>query len=333
MYPALEKVISSHMRNDLVSDRKQILLNLHLTNYASISDLMKWAVRYGMRSRCLAGQPTHHAWPYLGVWLDSQLIMHDYISVSGWTANSSCMTRSWCLAGQPTHHAWPDLGVWLDSQLTMHDHISVSGWTANSPCMTISRCLAGQPTHHAWPYLENSIFLFLPSSSAASVSWRRLPFYHAATHFIAYIIKTWHLQRRAGWTSVNDTRSVAASSQCCSSSRRWSWSSGPRDRTDEGASLVTNQIPNQFQVIRWCSQYICDIVHPLSTSLGRNRLRAAASGQFDIPRTRTVFVDRAFSVAGTREWNTLRQDVTDITNREAFERAFKTYYFKLANDC
>ena len=64
-----------------------------------------------------------------------------------------------------------------------------------------------------------------------------------------------------------------------------------------------------------CPQYICDIVLPLSTLPGRNRLRVAAIGQFDIPRTRTVFGERAFSVAGPREWNTRSQDITDITNR------------------
>ena len=82
-----------------------------------------------------------------------------------------------------------------------------------------------------------------------------------------------------------------------------------------------------------CPQYIRDIVHPLSILPGRTRLRAAASGEFDIPRTRTVFGERAFSVAGLREWNTLLQDITDITNREAFKRDLKTYYFKLAYDC
>ena len=75
-----------------------------------------------------------------------------------------------------------------------------------------------------------------------------------------------------------------------------------------------------------CTQYIRDIVHPLSTLPERNRLRAAASGQFDIPRTRTVLGERACSVAGSSEWNTLPQDITDITNREAFKRALKTLF-------
>ena len=74
-----------------------------------------------------------------------------------------------------------------------------------------------------------------------------------------------------------------------------------------------------------CPQYICDIAHPLSTLPGRNRVRAAAIGQFDIPRTRTVFGERAFSVAGPREWNALSQAITDITNR-AFKRALKTLF-------
>ena len=79
-----------------------------------------------------------------------------------------------------------------------------------------------------------------------------------------------------------------------------------------------------------CQPYIHDTVHSLSTLPGR---REAASDQFDIPRTRTVFVEIAFSLAGPREWNTLPQDITDITNREAFKRALKPYYFKLAYDC
>ena len=72
-------------------------------------------------------------------------------------------------------------------------------------------------------------------------------------------------------------------------------------------------------VIGQCPKYICDNVHPLSTLPGWNRLRAAASHQFDISRTRTVFGERAFSVAGTREWIILSQDITYITNREAFK--------------
>ena len=61
-----------------------------------------------------------------------------------------------------------------------------------------------------------------------------------------------------------------------------------------------------------CPLYIRDIVHPLSTLPERNRLREAASGQFDIPRTRTVFGERAFSVTGgTLFHRTLQESQTE----------------------
>ena len=109
---------------------------------------------------------------------------------------------------------------------------------------------------------------------------------------------------------------------------------GPRDHVTEQMKEL-HWLPIKLclmmhaAVTGQCPQYIRDIVHPLSTLPGWNRLQAAAGGQFDIPRTRTVFCERPFSVAGTREWNTLPQDITDITNRGAFKRARKTYYFKL----
>ena len=119
---------------------------------------------------------------------------------------------------------------------------------------------------------------------------------------------------------------------------------GPRDHVAEQMKELHWFLPIKYRInftcliIRaavagQCPQYIRDIVHPLLTIPGRHRLRAAASGQFDIPRTRTVFCERAFSVAGQREWNSLPQDMTDITNRQAIKRALKTYYFKLAYDC
>ena len=166
-----------------------------------------------------------------------------------------------------------------------------------------------------------------------SASWCHLLFYHAATCFSTCIIKNGLLQCSAVWTSVYDTRSVAASSQCCNPSRRWSWFSRPRNRTNEEAP-VANQIPLSIlsclmmhaAVTGQCPQYIHHVVHPLSTLHGRNRLRATVSEQFDIPRTRTVFGERAFSVAGPREWNTLPQDITDITNKEDLNELLRHYF-------
>ena len=47
-------------------------------------------------------------------------------------------------------------------------------------------------------------------------------------------------------------------------------------------------------------------------------------------RTRTKFGDRAFSVAGPREWNVLPADIRNITDLSFFKRAIKTHFFVLA---
>ena len=75
--------------------------------------------------------------------------------------------------------------------------------------------------------------------------------------------------------------------------------------------------------------YIRDIIKPLLTLPGRSRLRAATAGQLEVPRTRTVFREGAFSIAGPREWNSLSPD-GNIDNREAVKRFLKTCYFKQA---
>ena len=46
---------------------------------------------------------------------------------------------------------------------------------------------------------------------------------------------------------------------------------------------------------------IADITTPISTLLGHRRLRSAATNQYEIPRTRSKFGDKVFSVAGPRE--------------------------------
>ena len=72
-----------------------------------------------------------------------------------------------------------------------------------------------------------------------------------------------------------------------------------------------------------CPSYIRHIITSLSTLPGRNRLCAAATAQFDIHRTRSVFGERAFSVVGPRKWNSLPPDISNIDNEETFKRALK----------
>ena len=73
--------------------------------------------------------------------------------------------------------------------------------------------------------------------------------------------------------------------------------------------------------------YISGAVTPLAMLPGRNKLRAAANGLYDFPRTRTMFGQRAFSVTGPRQWNDLPSDILEITDSAAFKRALKSHFF------
>ena len=79
-----------------------------------------------------------------------------------------------------------------------------------------------------------------------------------------------------------------------------------------------------------CPDYIREVVTQLAMLPGRNRLRAAANGLYDVPRTRTIFGQREFSVAGPQQWNVLPSYIRNITGRAAFKRALKSHFFRLA---
>ena len=49
--------------------------------------------------------------------------------------------------------------------------------------------------------------------------------------------------------------------------------------------------------------YLTDTTAPISSLPGYRQLRSAMTTEYDIPRTRTKFGDRAFCVAGPREWS------------------------------
>ena len=55
--------------------------------------------------------------------------------------------------------------------------------------------------------------------------------------------------------------------------------------------------------------YLMDSTPPISSLKGHRRLYFAMTTEYDIPRTRTKFGDRAFSVAGPCEWNALPADI------------------------
>ena len=56
-------------------------------------------------------------------------------------------------------------------------------------------------------------------------------------------------------------------------------------------------------------------------------LRLAMMTEYNIHRTRTQFGDRAFSVAGPREWNTLPANLKNITDLSSFKRDINTFLY------
>ena len=67
--------------------------------------------------------------------------------------------------------------------------------------------------------------------------------------------------------------------------------------------------------------YLTDTTTPFSSLPGHRQLRSAMTTEYVIHRTRTTFRDRAFSVAGPREWNDAIWNITDLSS---FKRAIKT---------
>ena len=49
-----------------------------------------------------------------------------------------------------------------------------------------------------------------------------------------------------------------------------------------------------------------------------------------VPRTRTKFGDRAFSVAGPIVWNSLPESVRSAETLASFKRKLKTYLFNIS---
>ena len=60
--------------------------------------------------------------------------------------------------------------------------------------------------------------------------------------------------------------------------------------------------------------YIADVLVPIAVLPGHSQLRSAASGQYDIPFTRTQFGRWAYAVAAPTEWNNLPAELRSIAD-------------------
>ena len=79
-----------------------------------------------------------------------------------------------------------------------------------------------------------------------------------------------------------------------------------------------------------CPVYLSESVQPVSSNPVRQRLRSASSLDYIVPRTKTKFGDRAFSVAGSSVWNSLPESVRSAETLSSFKRKLKTYLFNVS---
>src|SRR6218665_2891797 len=77
--------------------------------------------------------------------------------------------------------------------------------------------------------------------------------------------------------------------------------------------------------------YMSSMVTPCSASRSKG-LRSSTRGNCDVIRTNLKFGNRAFSVAGPREWNSLPASVCKCTSVAQFKSKLKTHLFSLYYD-
>ena len=198
-----------------------------------------------------------------------------------------------------------DLGVWLDCELTMHDHILRTSSTCFCHLRKL-RQLRGVVSQIAMQRLMSAFVLSRLDCCNAALAG--LPSYSLAP------------LQRVLYAAV-----------------RLVTGHGPRDHI-AGTMMELHWLPIEHRikfklcmimhaaVSVQCPDYIRGAITPLARLPGRNRLRAAAHGLYDVPRTRTMFGQRAFSVAGPRQWNDLPSDIRKTTDRAAFKRALKSHF-------
>ena len=92
--------------------------------------------------------------------------------------------------------------------------------------------------------------------------------------------------------------------------------------SSQTVTLVADQATNLLQTFHYCLQvspstgpgYLSELFTFTADIQSRCSLRSASDGKLAIPRTRLQFGDRAFSVAGARQWNSLPAELRNIAD-------------------
>ena len=152
------------------------------------------------------------------------------------------------------------------------------------------------------------------------------------THVSILAVYTWLLQRRAGQPPINFAgmlQRVLHARVCLVTCL------GPRDHIT-GTVVAIYWLSIEYRIkYKLCAimhtavsgQWLdCKVVMPLSSLPGLNRLRAAACGLYDVPHTRTLSAEQAFSVVSPQQWNDIPPDICNTTDRAVFKRALKSHF-------
>ena len=105
----------------------------------------------------------------------------------------------------------------------------------------------------------------------------------------------------------------------------WIWGPTSKGRGGEGRGGKGNMSTPQhkFLVAPLADHYI-----PNSEVAGRQHLRSARRQQLNVPRVRSVIGRRAFASAGPTIWNSLRDNLRDLTvELDQFQQELKTHLF------
>ena len=77
-------------------------------------------------------------------------------------------------------------------------------------------------------------------------------------------------------------------------------------------------------------KYLTQMVVPISSLPGRERLRSAGSLNYDICRTRLKFTEHSFAASGPTARNSLPLELKQINNSLKFKKLLKSHLFLLA---
>ncbi len=150
-----------------------------------------------------------------------------------------------------------------------------------------------------------------------------------------------------GWTTATQcllafhSSSVSLLQRVQNVAARLVFSLRPRDHVTP-ALIQLHWLPVHFRIqLKICTimyrirsgsppQYLCDIVRSVASSSTRSGLRSSDSSDYCMPRLRTKIVERAFSYAGPRAWNSLPEYIRSAETLSLFKRNLKTFLFRTA---